>query len=414
MSKQITTLENGMRIVTDTIPTVQTAALGVWVDVGARHEQAEENGVAHFLEHMAFKGTSQRNALELAETIEAVGGYLNAYTSREMTAYHARVLQDDVALATDLIADILQNSVFDEAEFAKERDVIIQEIGQSNDTPDDIIFDYFQELCYPNQSMGRPILGTCDSVNSLKTDTIRQFIDNNYCPTKMIFSAAGNVNHDQIVDLVSQSFTSLTPVPKTEANPSVYEGGYKIYERDLEQVHVLLGFPSASYGSTDHYTASVFAAILGGGMSSRLFQEVREKRGLVYTIYAYQSSYRDSGQFGIYAGTGAHQVDELMPIIYQELDRFAATLTEPELERAKIQLTASLMMGAESTSARCDQAARQTLLYGHPLTLETIKLSIADVTKDKVLRFAENILAQPSTLVGLGPVKEIEGYRRAQ
>lgn len=410
MSQQLTILENGLRIVTDTIPSVQTAALGLWVDAGARHEQVQENGIAHFLEHMAFKGTDTRSAKEIAETIESVGGYLNAYTAREVTAYHARILKEDVHLSIDLIADIIQNSTFDGDELEKERDVIIQEIGQSNDTPDDVIFDYFQELCYPNQAMGRPILGTVDTVNSFKASDIRSFISNNYHPSKMVFSASGNIDHTDIVSKVTSAFTKLPQAAAIAPTATSYQGGIKVIEKDLEQVHTVLGFPGIAHGKADYFTASVLATVLGGGMSSRLFQEVREKRGLVYSIYAFHSGYRDAGQFGIYAGTGAHQVAELMPTIYHELKTFAATVSDQEVNRAKTQLIASLMMGAESTSARCDQAARQTLTYGKPLGLKYIQQAIAAISKNDVIGLAEKLFCQPTTLVAYGPLTSIDTF----
>lgn len=407
---QLTTLSNGIRVVSDTISAVETVTMGAWVDVGSRNETPELNGISHMLEHMAFKGTHKRDARQIAEEIEAVGGYLNAYTSREITAYHARILKDDVPLATDILADILQNSVFDEQEFAREQSVIIQEIGQSNDTPDDIIFDYYQDCCYPNQALGRPILGTVAHIESFTPEHVRSYIKNNYGTQQLVIAAAGKIDHDDLVDSVEELFAHI-PERQVICEPATFQGGTKLYQKDLEQAHVVFGFEGVSFNHPDYYASSLLSAILGGGMSSRLFQEIRERRGLVYSIYSFSSSYRDTGQFGVYAGTGPEKIEELLDAIYIELKRFHCNVSDSELKRAKSQLTAGLMMGLESTTNRCEQAARQILTYGELILPQTLRKKIEGVTISQVRALAEKIFESPSVLTTLGPVDTVPSYQ---
>lgn len=402
-TSKVTTLANGLRVVTDSIPHVETVTCGLWVDVGARHEPANINGISHVLEHMAFKGTERRTALQIAETIEAVGGYLNAYTSREATAYHSRILKDNLPLAIDILADILQNSTFDSTEFSREQSVIIQEIGQTYDTPDDIIFDYFQETCFPNQPMGRAILGTTEIVRSLTPAQVKAYMQNHYGAHQMVFAAAGKLDHQEIVDLVTEKFASLPDDRPKEAAPAVYKGGTFHQDRDLEQTHVVLGFEGLPFGHVDYYAASVLSTILGGGMSSRLFQEVREKRGLVYSIYSFTSSYQDAGIFGIYAGTSPQQVNELLPVVHEELNRFPNTLEISEINRAKAQLKAGLMMSLESTTSRCEQLANHMLIYGRPIPPVEILQKVDAVTVDQVTSLAKRLFSGTQTQASLGP-----------
>lgn len=401
----VTTLANGLRVVTDSIPHVETVTCGLWVDVGARHEPATINGISHVLEHMAFKGTTRRSALQIAEEIEAVGGYLNAYTSREATAYHSRILKDNLPLAVDILADILQNSTFDATEFAREQSVIVQEIGQTFDTPDDIVFDYFQETCFPDQPMGRAILGTAEIVRSLTPAQVKTYMQDHYGAHQMVFAAAGKIDHQEMVDRVAEKFAHLPIDCPKEASPAVYKGGTFHQARDLEQTHVILGFEGLPFGHPDYYAVSVLSTILGGGMSSRLFQEVREKRGLVYSVYTFTSSYQDSGIFGIYAGTSPIQVPELLPVVRDKLDRFSKTLEVSEINRAKAQLKAGLMMSLESTTARCEQLANHLLIYGRPIPPSEILNKVDAVTLDHVATMAGHLFNSPETMVTLGPEK---------
>ena len=346
----VKTLPNGMRVVTDTMTSVETVSIGVWVDVGTRHEPAAINGVAHLLEHMAFKGTARRSALDIAAEIEAVGGHLNAYTSREHTAYYAKVLKADLGLAVDILADILQHSTFDAAEIERERAVILQEIGQAQDTPDDIIFDLFQERAYPGQPMGQPVLGRAEIVKQLGRDTIADYQKRNYAAPGMILVAAGNLAHDGAGGAGDARIFRVVAAGASRA-PSrrAISAAISRERRDLEQVHVVLGFPGFAFADRDYYAASVLSTALGGGMSSRLFQEIREKRGLAYSIYSFSHSYSDGGLFGVYAGSGEAEVAELMPVLCDEIVKLSEGLEHVELARARAQLKAGLLMSLEGT-----------------------------------------------------------------
>lgn len=412
MSVRLTTLPNGFRIVTGRMDAVETVSLGVWVDVGTRHEPKAVNGVAHLLEHMAFKGTKRRAAAAIAEEIEAVGGHLNAYTSREHTAYYAKVLKEDVALAVDILADILQNSVFDPTELDRERTVILQEIGQANDTPDDIIFDLFQEQAYPDQPMGRPVLGRPEIIESISRETVADYLRAHYSADRMVLAAAGNVDHDALVGLAERLFSGLPATSEVLTEAARYVGGELREPRDLEQVHIVLGFPGIPYLDPNHYAASVLSTAMGGGMSSRLFQEIREKRGLVYSIYSFAHGYRDGGLFGVYAGTGEDEAAELIPVLCSELGKMAGGLAESELRRARAQLKAGMLMALESTSARCEQLAQHLLVYGELLDVHEIVARIEAVDNAAVKRVARGLLAARPTFTALGPIERVEHFDR--
>jgi len=412
MSARVTTLESGMRVLTDPMDSVETVSLGVWVDVGTRHEPAPINGVAHLLEHMAFKGTERRSALDIAAEIEAVGGHLNAYTSREHTAYYAKVLKEDVGLAVDILADILQHSVFDGNELERERTVILQEIGQAIDTPDDLIFDLFQERAFPDQAMGRPVLGRSEIIRRIDRDSVAHYMRRNYAAPGMLLTAAGNVEHEKMVALARRAFGELSRERVARSDPARYVGGDLREARELEQVHVVLGFPGFPFGDSDYYAASVVSSALGGGMSSRLFQEIREKRGLVYAIYSFTHAYSDGGLFGVYAGTGEEEVEELIPVLCEEIRKLADGLAPAELERARAQLKAGLLMSLESTTARCEQQAAHMLVFGRPLDLGEMVARIDAVDAEAVRRVARRLRAAPPTLAALGPISRIEPYGR--
>ena len=412
MSARVTTLANGLRVVTEDMPWVETVSLGVWVDVGTRNEPAAINGVAHLLEHMAFKGTTRRSARVIAEEIENVGGHLNAYTSREHTAFYAKVLKEDVPLGVDILSDILQHSTFDADELERERTVIIQEIGQAADTPDDVIFDRFQEQAYPDQAMGRPVLGEAEIIKTIGRDAVAGYMNQHYAADRMVLSAAGAVDHDRLVGLAEGAFTALPAYRGEPVEPARYRGGDLREEKDLEQVHLVLGFPGVSYADDDYYVASTLSTVLGGGMSSRLFQEIREKRGLVYTVYSFASSYADGGIFGVYAGTGEDEVEELMPVLCDEIVKSAESLTEEEVARARAQLKASILMGLESTSARCEHVASQLLIYGRPIETRELVRKIDEVDLGSVKRLARRIFAGAPTFTALGPIAKVEGFDR--
>jgi predicted Zn-dependent peptidase len=410
MSAQVSTLANGLRVATDRIDTIDTVSLGLWVEVGTRHEAPEVNGVAHFLEHMAFKGTERRSARAIAEEIEAVGGHLNAYTSRESTAYYAKVLKEDAPLALDILADILQHSVFDPAELERERTVILQEIGQANDTPDDIIFDHFQECAFPDQAMGRPVLGSPEIIKRLSREAVTAYLNDHYGAERMVLSVAGNIEHDRVVDLAEKLLSALPRERAVTATPAHYTGGERRMERDLEQLHLVLGFPGLTLGDPDYYAAAVLSTAFGGGMSSRLFQEVREKRGLVYTIHSFAHSYRDGGLFGIYAGTGADEAEELMPVLCEETAKLADGFEPVELQRAKAQMKAGLLMSLESSSARCEQLAQHMLIHGTPFDPADLVRRIDAVDDAAIGRVVASWRAAPPTLVALGPLGRLEDF----
>lgn len=410
MSVQLTTLDNGLRIVTNTMASVETVSVGAWVDAGARHEAPSVNGISHMLEHMAFKGTRRRSARDIATEIEAVGGHVNAYTSREHTAYYAKMLKEDMPLALDIIADILQHSVIDNDELNRERSVILQEIHQSHDTPDDIVFDLFQETAFPDQAVGRPVLGTVDLVSSFTRDTLINYMAEQYSPHAIIVAAAGKVEHEQFVDLASKAFTDLPAPTARIIEPARYQGGDYRSSRDLEQIHYLMGFNGIAYEDPDYFAASIYATILGGGMSTRLFQEIREAKGLVYSIYSFLSPFQDGGIFGVYAGTGESEIAEVVPLICHELKRSTLDITEEETTRARTQIKASILMSLESTSSRCEQAARQLLIYNRIIPLEETIAKIEAVDAQSVMKAASRIIDSPITTTSLGPIKNLDSY----
>ena len=412
MTAQLSTLANGLRVATDRIDTVDTVSLGIWVDVGTRHETADINGVAHFLEHMAFKGTERRSALAIAEEIEAVGGHLNAYTSRESTAYYAKVLKDDLPLALDILSDILQHSTFEPEELERERAVILQEIGQANDTPDDIIFDHFQECAYPDQAMGRPVLGSPEIIRRIGRATVLAYLHNHYGARRIVLSAAGNLDHEAVVAHAEELLGSLPTERSTATEPARYTGGDRREERDLEQLHLVLGFPGLVLCDPDYYAATVLSTAFGGGMSSRLFQEIREKRGLVYAIHSFVHGYRDGGLFGIYAGTGEVEAGELVPALCEEVIRLEDGLSPVELNRAKTQMKAGLLMSLESTSARCEQLAQHLLIHGTPFDPAEIIGHIESVDDAAIRRVVAHWRSAPPTLAALGPLSRLEEFER--
>ena len=398
-------LANGFRIVTEAMPGLQSASIGIWVTAGGRNERLEQNGIAHFLEHMAFKGTEKRTALQIAEAVEDVGGYINAYTSREVTAYYARVLKDDVPLALDVLADILRNPVFDPHEIEVERGVILQEIGQALDTPDDVIFDWLQEQSYHDQPLGRTILGPAERVSAFNRPDLTQFVAEHYGPGQMILSAAGAVDHDALVRLAEDLFGDMAARPALEMAPAHFTGGEARHAKDLEQAHFALSFESPGYRDEAIYTAQIYAGVMGGGMSSRLFQEVREKRGLCYSIFAQAGAYADTGSTTIYAGTSGEQVKELAHITVDEMKRAAEDMSDAEVERARAQMKAGMLMGLESPTNRAERLARLVQIWDQvPPLEETVRL-INAVTTEDVRSLAEQLaLRAPAAMALYGPV----------
>ncbi|PWJ22301.1 M16 family metallopeptidase [Jannaschia seohaensis] len=405
MSVEITRLSNGFRVVTERMPSMESAAIGIWVGAGGRHEAPEQNGIAHFLEHMAFKGTARRSALQIAEEIEDVGGYINAYTSREVTAYYARVLRGDVPLAVDLISDIVLNPVFDAREIEVERGVILQEIGQALDTPDDIIFDWLQEAAYPEQSMGRTILGPSERVSAFSRADLTQFVSQHYGPGQMILSAAGAVDHDAIVRQAEKIFGGLPAIAQSTPEVSRFLGGEARRVKDLEQAHLALGFAQPGYRDEGIYTAQIFASALGGGMSSRLFQEAREKRGLCYSIFASVGAYSDTGLLTIYAGTAGADVGDLARLTMDELGRAAEDMSEAEVARARAQMKSGMLMGLESPSSRAERLARVLAVWDRVPPLSEVVEKIDAVDAAAVRAHAARLAGAAPALALYGPVQ---------
>ncbi|MBI1329601.1 MAG: insulinase family protein [Alphaproteobacteria bacterium] len=409
MNVEITKLPNGMTIVTDPMPQLQSAAVGVWVNCGGRNETLAQMGLSHMLEHMAFKGTERRNARQIAEEMESVGAYLNAYTSREQTAFHARALKGDVPLAVDVLADILINPTFEPLELERERGVILQEIGQSKDTPDDIVFDHLQSVAYPDQPMGFPILGNEESVNSFGRDDLKNYMGPNYRAGSMAFIASGAVSHADMVALVSEKFAGLKSGSAQNARPARYAGGDLRVEDDLEQVHIAYAFPGVASADPELYAAQVYVAALGGGMSSRLFQEAREKRGLCYSIYSYANAFVDGGIIGIYAGTGEKEAGEISAVIADQMAALAETASEEEVARAKAQMRSSFLMGLERPSARAEQIASQLHAFGRVLGVEEVLAKLEAVDASAVRAFGSRVMnAGDPSLAAVGPVTHVE------
>jgi predicted Zn-dependent peptidase len=407
LSVRLHTLPNGFRIATEHMPGLKSAAIGVWVLAGGRHERAEQNGIAHFLEHMAFKGTARRSALEIAEAIEDVGGYINAYTSREMTAYYARVLENDVDLALDVIADILLNPAFAEEEIEVERGVILQEIGQALDTPDDIVFDWLQEVAYPDQPLGRTILGETGAIETYGRGDLTRFVTEHYGPGQMILCAAGAVDHDAICRAAEVLFGHLSAIITPQlVQPAAWRGGERREIKDLEQVHFALALEGPDYRHKDIFTAQVWSMALGGGMSSRLFQEIREKRGLCYSIFAQTGAYEDTGLTTIYAGTSGEDIEELAHVTVDELKRAADDMTEAEVARSRAQMKAGMLMGLESPSNRAERLARMLSIWGRVPTIDEAIVKIDAVTTQDVRDFAGRMAGQAGAAMAIyGPAE---------
>ncbi|KAB0679569.1 M16 family metallopeptidase [Aureimonas leprariae] len=411
MSVEITKLANGVTIATEHMPTLESAALGVWVKAGARDEAEGEHGIAHLLEHMAFKGTSRRTARQIAEEIEDVGGELNAATSVETTSYYARVLKDDVPLALDILTDILVDSKFDEEELDREQQVILQEIGAAEDTPDDIVFDHFQAAAFRGQIIGRPILGTRETVKSFTPQGLRTYLARHYSPEKMVISAAGAVDHAAIVAQVERSFGHLSN-PRPDIEPvrpvAAYTGGEFRQSRDLMDAQMVLGFEGRPYYARDFYASQILSMVLGGGMSSRLFQEVREKRGLCYAIYSFHWSFSDSGLFGVHAATGEEELAELAPVIAEELARAAEGIQPAEVARARAQMRSSLLMSQESPASKAGQIARQLMFNGSIIGNEELLDRLAAIDAARLTSLAEaTFLGRSPTLAAIGPIDRL-------
>jgi predicted Zn-dependent peptidase len=401
MSVEVTTLKSGITVVTDTMPHLETASLGVWAAAGSRNERPNEHGISHLLEHMAFKGTRRRSARQIAEEIEAVGGDLNAATGAESTAYYARVLKADVPLALDVLADILSEPAFDGEELHREQNVIVQEIGAVADTPDDLIFEHLNAIAFPDQPLGRSILGTPKTVRSFNGAALRDYLTRNYRGPDMVVAAAGAVDHAAIAAEVERRFASFSGPASLNPEPGRFGGGTHIEQRELEQVHIAMALPGVPVTDPTLYSMQVFSNILGGGMSSRLFQEARERRGLCYSIYSFHMPYSDVGMFG----TDAADTSELMRVIVGEIASLAETVSEAEVARAKAQMKAGLLMALESSGARIEQLARQMIIWGRPIPVDELVERVDAVTVESARAAGRGLIARgkmATAVLGLG------------
>lgn len=404
MSVDVTKLPSGLTVITDDMPHLETVALGVWTGVGGRDEKPDEHGISHLLEHMAFKGTTTRSSREIAEEIEAVGGDLNAATGVETTAYYARVMKADVPLALDVLSDILSHPSFDAKELECEKGVIEQEIGAAQDTPDDVVFEQLNELCYPDQPIGRSLLGTPETLKRFNSDMLHGYLKTHYRGPDMVVAAAGAIEHKMVVAEVERCFAGFDAAPAPQPPAATFgHGGSRVVHRDLEQAHLTLALEGVPQTDGSLFSLQVFTSVLGGGMSSRLFQEVREKRGLCYSIYTFHAPYADTGLFGLYTGTDPSDAPEMMEVVVDVISDAVETLTEAEIARAKAQMKAGLLMALESCSARAEQLARHMLVYGRPQSVQELMARIDAVGIESTRDAARSLLARSRpAVVALG------------
>jgi len=402
---ELSTLPNGLRVLTDAMPGLETAAVGLYLDTGSRFEAAAENGVAHLLEHMVFKGTRTRSARAIAEQIEDVGGAMNAFTARDMTAFHARVLAGDVPLAVELIADLVSNPVLDPAEMEKEREVVLQELGEARDTPDDIIHDNLQETAFADQPLGRPVLGSDATIAALDRPTLASWMERCFRGPSAVLVAAGKVDHAAVRDLAERHLGGLPNGARPEAEPGRYTGGEHLDPRKFEQAHVTLGYEGPGHADALHTPTQLFALACGGGMSSRLFQELREERGLVYSIFAHHQPYADTGLFSVYFACGQRAAGRARALAEDVLAACATGLDAPELERAKAQAKAALLMSLEGAQGRSEYLARQMLVHGRAVAPADVVAKIEAATVDTVRAAGRALLERRQTRATVGMKK---------
>ncbi len=411
MSVEISKLPNGLHVLTHNMPHLESVALGIWIKAGARDENPEENGVAHFLEHMAFKGTKRRSAQDIAEEIESAGGEINAATGMETTTYYARTLKADWPLALDILADIFTESTLDADELDRERDVILQEIAASKDQPDDLVFDLAQAASYGDHPLGRSILGTSELVQNMTREQMVSWRDRNYWASRIVICATGNVNHADFAKAAEKHFGHIPQGHAPQRQPPTFAGTAQTEQKPLDQTHLVLSFPAPNYRDTRVYQLQVLASILGGGMSSRLFQEVREKRGLCYSVFAFGTTYEDTGQLGVYAATSPDHTPDLLEVTAKVMLSMVDEITEKEIDRAKAQLKTSIVMNLESASSRADQIARQFLAFGEVPEMEALIKKIDAVTVDQVRDLAKEIFkSAPPSLSAVGQLSALENH----
>ncbi|MDT0452637.1 M16 family metallopeptidase [Streptomyces hesseae] len=416
-----TTLPGGLRVVTETLPSVRSATFGIWANVGSRDETPALNGATHYLEHLLFKGTAKRSALDISAALDAVGGEMNAFTAKEYTCYYARVLDTDLPLAIDVVCDMLTGSLIDPADVDAERGVILEEIAMTEDDPGDCVHDLFAHTMLGDTPLGRPVLGTVDTINALTRDQVARFYKKHYDPTHLVVAAAGNVDHAKVVRQVRAAFEKAGALGRTDAVPMDPRAGAKtirtagrveVLGRRTEQAHVVLGMPGISRVDERRWALGVLNTALGGGMSSRLFQEVREKRGLAYSVYSYTSGFADCGLFGVYAGCRPNQVHDVLRICRDELDKVASEgLSDEEIGRAIGQLSGSTVLGLEDTGALMNRIGKSELCWGDQMSVSDMLARIAAVTPDEIREVARDVLGQRPSLSVIGPLKDKQAAR---
>jgi predicted Zn-dependent peptidase len=393
---------------------VESVALGVWASVGTRHEDMAENGVAHMTEHMLFKGTKKRTAIQISEEIEGVGGSMNAYTGRETTGYHIHLLKEHLPLGVEVLGDILLNSTMPEEEIVRERKVILQEVAMYADTPDEQVFDDFLEAAYPGQTLGAPGLGKPDIIANMPRETLRRYVQTHYVPENLVVSAAGNVDHADFVAQVQGIFGGMTGKAEVSYAPARYDPGAFLTEKDTDQIHVVLGFRAVSRMDSRYFASRLLASILGGGSSSRLFREIREKRGLVYAVQGFLDVFHDDGILGVYAGTGPEHIEETMDLIIREIRTISESVTQEEVDRVKTRIKAALLMARESMMTRADQHARYIINFGKPLNVPDMVRQIDAVTADEIVSLAKEIFAGKPVYAAIGPLERLMDYETLQ
>ena len=404
-------LDNGLTVVTESMPHVRSVAVGVWLRRGSRHEHSAKGGISHFIEHMVFKGTSRRTQAEIAQEMDAIGGQTDAFTAKEYASFNAKVLDEHLPQVVDLLADIVLDPSFDEEELERERKVVFEEIKMVEDTPDDLVHEIFIESFWPNHPLGLPILGTRETVEALDRAQLLRFFRETYTPANLIVSAAGNLVHEGVVELIDHHFQPLKPRPSgVHESPPTVEPAVRFREKDLEQVHLVLGTDAPAQIHEDRYTSYVLNTILGGTMSSRLFQVIREKRGLAYSVFSGLSCYRDAGNLTIYAATSPQNSSQVVELVLNEMRRIRR---EPvpwvELRRAKDHLKGSLMLGLEGTGARMSQLARHEMYFGRQVSLDEILQGIETVQTEDVMRLAGEMFEdRPLALTALGNLEQLK------
>ncbi|MCX5386051.1 pitrilysin family protein [Streptomyces sp. NBC_00083] len=416
-----TTLPGGLRVVTETLPSVRSATFGIWVQVGSRDETPTLNGATHYLEHLLFKGTRKRSALDISSALDAVGGEMNAFTAKEYTCYYARVLDTDLPLAIDVVCDMLTDSLILAEDIDAERGVILEEIAMTEDDPGDCVHDLFAHTMLGDTPLGRPVLGTVDTINALTQGQISRFYKKHYDPRHLVVAAAGNVDHATVVRQVRKAFEKAGALSRTDAVPLEPRSGTRTLKaagrlehlnRRTEQAHVVLGMPGLARTDERRWALGVLNTALGGGMSSRLFQEVREKRGLAYSVYSYTSGFADCGLFGVYAGCRPSQVHDVLKICRDELDRVANEgLSDDEIGRAVGQLSGSTVLGLEDTGALMNRIGKSELCWGTQMSVDDMLARIAEVTPDDVREVARDVLGQRPSLSVIGPLKDKQADR---